>query len=118
MAQVQTLARPASSRGSTKGTKKDARARKAPAAKASVINLRCDADTHSLIERACAATGQNRTEFMLASARASAQQALLDRTFFSLSDADWKAFNAQLDAPAEPTEALRKLMARTPPWDE
>ena len=43
-----------------------------------VINLRADAATRTLIDRAAAVSGQNRTEFMLRSARMQAEHVLLN----------------------------------------
>jgi uncharacterized protein (DUF1778 family) len=83
-----------------------------------VINLRADEATRTLIDRAASALGQNRTEFMLMSARVYAQEVMLKQVYFELGDADWKALNDALEAPPPPNAALKRLMSRTPSWDQ
>jgi hypothetical protein len=41
----------------------------------------------------------------------------LDKTHFVLSEADFEWFQELLDNPPEPSEGLRKVMARKPPWE-
>jgi uncharacterized protein (DUF1778 family) len=82
----------------------------------SVINLRADLATRTLIDRAARVTGQNRTEFMLASARIHAQEVILSQVYFELGENDWKALNAALESPPPPNAALKRLMARKPSW--
>lgn len=41
----------------------------------------------------------------------------LDRTFFALAPEAFDRFNALLDAPPAPTEALRQLLLRKAPWE-
>jgi uncharacterized protein (DUF1778 family) len=81
-----------------------------------VINLRADAATRALIDQAANALGQNRTDFMLSSARVRAQEVLLSKTHFVLSDADWRRFQAALEQPPVPTAELVALLSSTPPW--
>lgn len=84
----------------------------------SLINLRVTPRDRDLIDRAAAALGKNRSEFMMEASRQAAEDALLDRTAFRL-DADlFGAFMAQLDAPPAPNERLRKLLATPAPWDK
>lgn len=90
-------------------------AHKKPAS--NIVNLRVDTETYSLIERAREAHGQNRTDFMLESARIRAKEILLSQTHFSLNDADWVSFQAALEASPVPTQELIALMARKAPWD-
>jgi uncharacterized protein (DUF1778 family) len=88
------------------------------AVSSNIINLRADHATRALIDRAANALGQNRTEFMLMSARLHAQEVLLNQVYFELDEADWKALNETLESPPPPNEALKRLMARTPSWSE
>ena len=81
-----------------------------------VINLRADAATRALIDHAANALGQNRTDFMLGSARVRAQEVLLTKTHFVLSDADWRRFQAALEASPVPAAELVALLSSTPPW--
>lgn len=88
---------------------------KAPASR--VYNLRVDDATDRLIDKARAMLGQSRTEFMLGTAKVRAQEVLLNRAHFTLSNEAWKAFEADLNAPAVPTAELVALMSRTPLWE-
>jgi uncharacterized protein (DUF1778 family) len=96
-------------------------ARRSTAAKkqsaSGVINLRADQATRNLIDRAASALGQNRTEFMLMSARVHAQEVILNQVYFSLGADDWRALNKALEAPSPPNAALKRLMSRKPSWD-
>lgn len=101
---------------STRRRKTRATAKKS-ATSSSVINMRTDEATRALIDRAAKVLGQNRTEFMLASARIHAQEVILNQVYFELEDDDWKALNDVLDSPPPPNEALKRLMSRTPIWE-
>lgn len=90
----------------------------ATAASKSLINLRVTRRDRDLIDRAADALGKNRTEFMLEATRRAAEDALLDRSLFRLEPERFEAFQASLDAPAKPPEALRDLMAKKAPWEE
>ena len=81
------------------------------------INLRISTDEKALIDRAAETLGKNRSEFMLDTMRSAAEDVLLDQRLFKLDDDAFAAFEAMLDAPVEPSPALRKTMATTPPWD-
>jgi uncharacterized protein (DUF1778 family) len=81
-----------------------------------VINLRIPADQKALIDRAAAAQGQSRTEFMLDSARKAATDVLLDRRLFQLSESAFAAFEHQLDAPVG--DGVAALLASKSPWDK
>ena len=82
------------------------------------INLRTSAEQKGLIDRAAAALGKTRTEFMLESAQRAAEQALLDQRLFPLDDDRFAAFAERIDAPARPSAELRRLLAARPPWRE
>lgn len=84
----------------------------------SMINLRVSAETRRLIDSAAAAAGKSRTEFLLESATARAAEVLLDQAFFSLDAEAWDRFNAILDAPPPPNEALKALMRKKAPWEK
>ncbi len=81
------------------------------------INLRASAEQKALIDRAASRLGKTRTEFMLDSAREAAENALLDQRLFLLDDSDHERFVTLLDAPVEPSTALRKLLATPAPWE-
>jgi uncharacterized protein (DUF1778 family) len=54
---------------------------------------------------------------MLDSARARAEETILDQRLFALDDDVYKAFLAMLDAPAKPDKALRARMNRKLAWE-
>ena len=82
-----------------------------------VISLRMAVKVRNLIDAAAATLSQTRTEFMLDSAKQQAIDVLLDQRLFELEDDQWRAFNQALDNPPLPNNQLKKLMARTPPWE-
>lgn len=86
------------------------------APRSKVINLRTDETRRSLIDRAAAALGKDRTEFMLDAATREAQAVLVDRRFFELDPAAFQRFAKALDAAPADNPRLRKLMARRAPW--
>ncbi len=81
------------------------------------INLRVSAEQKALIDRAAARLGKTRTEFMLESARAAAENALLDQRLFLLDEPRYAQFLACLDRPVEPSETLKMLLAAPSPWE-
>ena len=82
------------------------------------INLRASAHLRDLIDRAAALLGQNRSEFMLDSARLRAEDVLLDQRLFSLDENQYQDFLNLLDEPPKPTEELRKLLSAKAPWEK
>lgn len=90
-------------------------ARTSPA-KRETLNLRIKPEDRGLIDRAAKLLGKNRTDFVLAAARAAAEDALLDQATFLVSQKAYAAFLARLDAPPEPNAKLRKTMQTPPPW--
>ncbi len=89
----------------------------ATAPKRDTLNIRIKPEEREMIDRAADARGQTRTDFILDAARRAAEEALLDRTVFTVSDAAYAAFLARLDAPVEPNEALRRTLRTAAPWD-
>lgn len=82
------------------------------------INLRASAHLRDLIDRAAALLGQNRSEFMLDSARLRAEDVLLDQKLFSLDEKQYEDFLNLLDEPPKPTEELRRLLSARAPWEK
>ena len=80
------------------------------------LNLRIAGVERNLIDRAAAAQGATRTDFILRAARRAAEEALLDRALVSVSPEVFAEFNRRLDAPAAPNERLRKTMQSPLPW--
>lgn len=81
------------------------------------INIRASARQRDLIDRAAHALNKSRSEFILETACREAQNVLLDQTFFQLDEEAFARFSAMLDAPREPTDALRKLLRTPAPWE-
>ena len=65
------------------------------------LNIRLRTGDRGLIDRAAAAQGKNRTDFVLDSVRLAAQEALLDQTFFMLDSQPYQDFIRLLDAPPD-----------------
>lgn len=83
--------------------------------KSEAINLRASAAERDLIDRAAAAAGKSRSQFILDSAREAAEEALLDRRWLTLEPGAWDHFVERLDA--EPSQTLRDLLAEKAPWE-
>jgi uncharacterized protein (DUF1778 family) len=82
-----------------------------------VINLRASAGARELIDRAAAALGQSRSEFMLDSARRRAEDVLLDRKLFLLDEERYQAFLEVLNNPPAPSKRLKALLGGKSPWE-
>jgi uncharacterized protein (DUF1778 family) len=94
---------------------------KSPKSKApqrETLNIRIKPDERGLIDRAARARGQNRTDFILEAARRAAEDALLDRTLFTVSPEAYKEFVKRLDAKPSPNARLRKTMQTAAPWEK
>jgi uncharacterized protein (DUF1778 family) len=81
------------------------------------INLRANAGLRDLIDRAAAALGQSRSEFMLDTARRRAADVLLDQTLFELDEGQYRTFIELLDHPPKPNHELKQLFAAKAPWE-
>jgi uncharacterized protein (DUF1778 family) len=81
------------------------------------LNLRIKPELRGLIDRAAQLAGKNRTDFVLDAARRAAEDALLDRSVFSVSPKAYAEFLKRLDAPPRPNDRLRRTMRAAAPWD-
>lgn len=81
------------------------------------INVRVSAQWRALIDRAANILGKTRTEFVLESARRSAEDVLLEQRLFLLDEKGYQAFVNLLDEPPVPSEQLRRLMSSKAPWE-
>ena len=61
------------------------------------INLRAKRGQRALIDKAAAALGKNRSDFMLEAACREAESVLLDRRYFALDEAAFRRFMDELD---------------------
>jgi uncharacterized protein (DUF1778 family) len=75
------------------------------------INLRTSPEAKALIERAAALMGSTVSSFMLQNAYEAASRIVDANDRIVLSQGAFEAFIHACDNPAEPTPALRKLMA-------
>lgn len=82
-----------------------------------LIQIRASAATKAILNRAATLRGQKLSEFMLESARARAEETILDQRLITLDDEAYEAFLAMLDAPAKPDKAVRARMSRKPAWE-
>lgn len=85
------------------------------ATKEAPLHLRITAADRALFERASSLCEESMTEFLVESGRERAERLLADRTHLVLDEAEWKAFNAALDRPAEARPELAELFARRRP---
>lgn len=87
------------------------------AARSQTINLRIAPKQRELIDQAAKAIGKTRSEFILDTVTKEAENTLLDQRVFLLDSTQWQQFLDALDAPAQPREALRKLLTTKAPWE-
>lgn len=86
-------------------------------ARRDTLNIRIKPDERGLIDRAAELSGKTRTDFVLEAARRAAVETLTERTLFAVDAATFARFEAALDAPPRPNEALARTMRLTPPWE-
>lgn len=88
-----------------------------PTTHSSQVNLRLQPGARELIDRAAAALGKSRTEFMVEAARREAEAVLLDRCFFGIGDEAFAKFVAALNKRPADNPRLRKLLRTAAPWE-
>ncbi len=79
-------------------------------AKTERIDIRASGPTKLLLQEASRSCHKSVSEFLLDAGITAAKQALADRQHFSLSEADWQAFNAALDRPVQNKPRLKRLL--------
>jgi uncharacterized protein (DUF1778 family) len=82
------------------------------------LNIRVKPELRGLIDRAASHLGKTRTDFVLDASRRAAEEALLDRTTFSVNSELYAKFLARLDMPPRTNDRLRRTMTAKAPWDE
>ena len=87
-------------------------------AKRETLNIRIQPRVRSLIDRAAALVGKNRTDFVLDAARHAAEDTLLDRTIIVAGAKAYAEFLERLDAPPQPNERLRRSLQTPAPWEK
>jgi len=81
-----------------------------------VIQIRASRETKALLQRAAELKQQKLSEFMLESARRSAEDTILDRTLFRLDDKTFDRFVALLDNPPAAAPDITARYRRKAPW--
>lgn len=82
-----------------------------------VINVRIHAAQKALIDSAARLLGKSRTAFILELAVRHAEDVLMEKMHFQLSQEQWDAFTQALDAPVQPDPALVRLLNTPAPWE-
>lgn len=81
------------------------------------INMRADPKRRDLIDTAALILSVDRTSFILDAACKRAEEVILDRRLFLLSDEAFDRFEQALDAdPIRSNECVKNLLARPKPW--
>ncbi|OAI91581.1 DUF1778 domain-containing protein [Pseudomonas putida] len=81
------------------------------------INMRVDTKKRSLIDAAVELLGTDRTSFILDAACKRAEEVIMDRQLFILSDEAFDRFEQALEAnPLRNNQCLMKLMSKPAPW--
>ena len=85
------------------------------ASKTERLNLRVSPTDGELFRQAAELSGQSLSDYLVESGRERAERALADRTRFVLDEAQWRAFTAGLERPAEVRPELSSLFSRPRP---
>jgi uncharacterized protein (DUF1778 family) len=88
------------------------------ASKRETLNLRIKPELRGMIDRAAELSGKSRTDFVLEAARRAAEDAMLDRSLFSVGHEVYAEFLARLDAPPQANDRLRRTLQGKAAWDE
>ena len=84
------------------------------------ISLRISNAEKALIDQAAQSAGKSRTAFILENTLRAAEEAILDRTRFTLGSKQWVQLHAALDTPPsdEHIQGLSKLFTAKTPWQK
>jgi uncharacterized protein (DUF1778 family) len=82
-----------------------------------VIRIRVRRRQRELIDRAAHVLHKNRSEFIRETMCREAKRIVLDQVHFRLDDEAFAQFNALLDTPPAPSDALRALLRTKAPWE-
>ncbi len=85
---------------------------RAEAGKSLRVNLRIDAASKRILERAAAHVGSNLSDFVLSNALAAANEVIRSHETIVLSPRDWDVFFEALVNPPEPGERLQQALRR------
>ncbi len=82
------------------------------------LDMRLTEQQEQVIRRAAELKNKTLTSFVVETAYEAAEQVLLDQRRFVLSEEQWLAFNAVLDAPPKVLPGLKRLMSKPDTWDD
>ncbi len=80
------------------------------------LNIRARRSQRDLIDEAAELLGTSRSDFMLSSACRQAEDVLLEKRVFVLSEDDFKHFEQMLDTPPSENQGLKALLDVKTPW--
>lgn len=90
-----------------------------PSLRSVIINVRARANQRDMmIDKAADALGKNRSDFMLEAACREADNVLLDRRYFTLSEEQFEVFTALLDSPRKQMKDFASFWRRKLPGSE
>lgn len=81
-----------------------------------VIQIRTSRESKALFTRAAKLREQKLSEFMLESARNSAQETILNHCLFTLDESAFEQMNALLDNPPSASPEAKGRFVRPAPW--
>jgi uncharacterized protein (DUF1778 family) len=87
------------------------------ASRRETLNIRIKPEDRTLIDRAAKLRRKNRTDFILDSVRAAAEEAICDQALITVDVKTYAKFLARLDIPPCPNEGLQKTMQTPAPWE-
>jgi len=82
------------------------------------VNILIPPEIRGLIDRAAALSGTDRTDFILAAARAAAEEKLVDQREIRVSQKAYAQFLSRLDQPPRFNKRIRQTMNASVPWEE
>ncbi len=80
------------------------------------LNIRVRKAQRDLIDEAATLLGTSRSDFMLSAACRDAEEVLLEKRVFALSEEDFKRFEQMLDSPPSENPGLKALLQVKTPW--
>jgi uncharacterized protein (DUF1778 family) len=87
-------------------------------ARTTKLDLRLSPEAKQTLTAAARAAHRSVSDFVLASALARAEEALIERQRFELDAGRWAAFMAALDAPPREAPRLQRLFREPTPFDD
>ncbi len=81
------------------------------------INLQAKRGQRSLIDKAAAALGRNRSDFILQAACREAETVLMDQRYFALDEKTFRRFMDELEREPVENSRLRQSLSRKAPWE-